>query len=199
MTRTSVSLASVLAAALLLVTTPTAQAAVTGKDAPSQGDIVKAFPELADGQFTTDKVKQIGVPGTTCEETSRTTVKSGTSTTGVSTTGYPVVLTAVVELRSVAKAKAYMASYRKYVKKCATYTQPDTGATVSVDKGTSLRFGDESLTVDLQSTFSTNTSYSTSVLIRDGKRIGNVIAVDDAAVPAVSVKQLAKVAAKKMT
>src|SRR5688572_2377747 len=111
MTRTSVSLASGLAAALLLVTTPTAQAAVTGKDAPSQGDIVKAFPELADGQFTTDKVKQIGVPGTTCEETARATVKSGTSTTGASATGYPIVLTAVVELRSVAKAKAYMASY----------------------------------------------------------------------------------------
>ena len=138
------------------------------------------------------------MPGTTCEETSRASVKSGTSTTGVSTTGYPVVLTAVVELRSVAKAKAYMASYRKYVKKCATYTQPDTGATISVDKGTTLRFGDESLTVDLQSTFSTSTSYSTSVLIRDGKRIGNVIAVDDAAVPAATVKPLAKVAAKKM-
>lgn len=198
MSRTSLSLASGLAAALLLVTTPTAHAAVTGKDAPSQGDIVKAFPELADGQFTTDKVTKIGVPGQTCDETVTSKVKSGVTTTGASTTGYPIVLTGVVELKSVAKAKAYMASYKKYVKKCATYTQPATGATISVTKGTSLRLGDESLTVDLQSTFTTTTNYSTSVLIRDGKRIGNVIAVDDAVVPAASVKPLAKVAAKKM-
>ena len=168
MTRTSLSLASGLAAALLLVTTPTAHAAVTGKDAPSKGDIVKAFPELADGQFTTDKVRKIGVPGKTCDETVTAKVTSGVTTTGASTTGYPIVLTGVVELKSVAKAKAYMASYKKYVKKCATYTQSGTGATISVTKGKTLRFGDDSLTVDLQSTFSTATSYSTSVLIRDG-------------------------------
>ncbi len=116
MSRTSLSLASGLAAALLLVTTPTAHAAVTGKDAPSQGDIVKAFPELADGQFTTDKATKVGVPGKACDETVTSKVKSGVTTTGASTTGYPIVLTGVVELKSVAKAKAYMSSYKKYVK-----------------------------------------------------------------------------------
>ena len=47
MKRTSLSLAGGLAAALLLVSAPTAQAAVSAKDAPSKGDIVKAFPALA--------------------------------------------------------------------------------------------------------------------------------------------------------
>jgi hypothetical protein len=138
------------------------------------------------------------VTGKTCEETATQSVKSGTTTTGSSATGYPVVLTGVVELKSVAKAKAYLASYRKYVRKCSTYSQPATGATIAVTKGKNLRLGDESLTFELQSTFSATTNYSTSVVIRDGKRIGNVFAVDDAAVPVTSVKPVAKVAAKKM-
>lgn len=197
MIRTSSSIAGI-AAALVLVSAPGAQAAVTAKDAPSQGDIVTAFPELSAGEFSTEKIKQIGVPGKTCDATSLDKVKSGTTTTGTSATGFPVVVAGVVELSSVAKAKAYMSSYEKYVKKCASYTQPATGATVTVSAGRSLRLGDESLTVDLQTTFSSITSYSTSVLTREGKRIGNVIAVDDAAVPAASIKKLAKVAAKKM-
>lgn len=199
MIRTSSSIAGIVsAAALVLVSASGAHAAVTAKDAPSQGDIVAAFPELADGQFTTEKVTKIGVPGDTCEETTRVRVKSGTYTTAASATVYPIVLTSVVELKSEAKAKAYMASYRKYAKKCANYTEPTTGATVTLTKGTTFRFGDESLTVDSQSVFSTSTNYSSSVLTRDGKRISNVIAVDDAAVPAGVIKPLAKVAAKKM-
>ena len=68
MIRRSSSLVSLVAAAALVVTaTPGAQAAVGAKDTPSQADIVKAFPELADAQFTTDKVKKIGVPGKTCD------------------------------------------------------------------------------------------------------------------------------------
>lgn len=198
MTRTSLSLAGGLAAALLLVTAPGAQAAVTGKDAPNEKDIVKAFPELAGAQFTTDKVTKIGLPGKTCEQAARAKVKSGRSTTGSSATVYPIVVTAVVEFKTEAKAKSYMASYRRYVKKCAAYTQPETGASVTVSKGKSFRFGDESLTFDSQSTFSTSTNYSGSVLTRDGKRVATVIAVDDAPVPAGTVKPLAKVAAKKM-
>lgn len=197
MRRTSLSIAAGLTAALLVSTTP-AQAAVSAKDAPSQGDIVKAFPELADAQFTTEKVKKIGVPGKTCEAITQVKVKSGSYTTGSSATVYPIVLASVVELKSEAKAKSYMASYEKYAKKCATYTQSDLGATVTISKGKTFRFGDESLTVASQSTFSTSTNYSTSVLTRDGKRISSVVVVDDAAVSASSIKPLAKVAAKKM-
>ena len=199
MTRTTLSLAGSLATALLLVTAPASQAAVTAKDAPKQEDIVTAFPELADGQFSTEKVKTIGQPGKTCDAIVRVKVKSGSYTTGSSTTTvYPIVLTSAVEMKSEAKAKAYMATYKKYAKKCTTYTEPTTSSTVTVSKGKTFRFGDESLTVDTQSAFDTSTNYSSSVLTRDGKRLSTVIVVDDAAVPASSVKPLAKVAAKKL-
>ena len=199
MTRTTLSLASALAAALLLVTAPASQAAVTAKDAPKQEDIVKAFPELADGQFTTDTVKNIGQPGKTCDAIVRVKVKSGSYTTGSSTTTvYPIVLVSAVEMKTEAKAKAYLATQKKYAKKCSTYTEPTSGSTVTVSKGRTFRYGDESLTVDTQSTFDTSTNYSSSVLTRDGKRISTVIVVDDAAVPASSIKPLAKVAATKL-
>lgn len=198
MTRTSLSLASGLAAALLLVTSPTAHAAVNGKDLPTQGDIVAAFPELTDGTFSTEKVEKIGLPDTTCGETTLVKVKSGTYTSGASATVYPIVLASVVELKSVAKAKSYMALYRKYAKKCASYTQADTGTTVTITKGKTFRYGDESFTVDTQSVYSSSTNYSSSVLTRVGKRISSVVAVDDAAVPASSIKPLAKAAAKKL-
>lgn len=200
MIRRSSSIVSlVAAAALVLVGSPGAQAAVSAKDAPSQADIVKAFPELADAQFTTEKATRIGVPGKTCDAIAEVKVKSGSFTTGSSSaTVYPIVLVSVVELKSEAKAKAYMASYAKYVKKCTTYTQPDTGATTTLDKGKTFRFGDDSLTVTTSSTFTTSTNYSGSVLTRDGKRISNVVVVDDAAVSAGALKPLAKLAAKKM-
>lgn len=200
MIRTSSSIAGLVSAAVLvLVSAPGAQAAVTAKDAPSQDDIVAAFPELTDGQFSTEKVTKIGLPGKTCDAIVRVKVKSGSYTTGSSaTTVYPIVLTSAVELKSEAKAKAYMATYKKYAKKCSTYTEPTSGSTVTVTKGKTFRFGDESLTVDSQSVFDTSTNYSSSVLTRDGKRLSTVIVVDDAAVPASSVKPLAKVAAKKL-
>ena len=199
MIRTSSSIAGLAAAAaLVLGSTSGAHAAVTAKDAPSQDDIVAAFPELAGGQFTTEKVTKIGLPAATCGENAQTKVKSGTYTTGTSASVYPIVLTSTVELKSEAKAKAYMATYKKYAKKCSSFTEATTGATVALSKGKTFRFGDDSLTVDLQSTFSGITNFSTSVLTRDGKRISNVVAVDDAAVPASSIKSLAKVAAKKM-
>ena len=198
MKRTSLSLAAGLATALLLVSAPTAQAAVTAKDAPSQKDIVKAFPELADGEFTTDKTKQISVPSKTCGKPTADEAKSVVSTTGVSATGFPVVVAGVAEVKSAAKAKSYLAAYKKYVKKCATWTEPTTGATVTSSLGKSLKLGDDSLTVVQQTSFSGVTSYSTSVLVRDGKRVGSVVAIDDAAVPTSSIKKLAKVAAKKM-
>lgn len=200
MIRASSSIASLAAAAaLVLAATPGAQAAVTAKDAPSQADIVQVFPELADGTFSTDKVKNIGQPGKTCDAIVRVKVKSGSYTTGSSTTVvYPIVLVSAVEMKSEAKAKAYMATYKKYAKKCTTYTEPTTSSTVTVSKGKTFRFGDESLTVDTQSAFDTSTNYSSSVLTRDGKRLSTVIVVDDAAVPASSLKPLAKVAAKKL-
>ncbi|RYB93038.1 hypothetical protein EUA93_00910 [Nocardioides oleivorans] len=198
MKRTSLSLAGGLATALLLASAPTAHAAVSAKDAPSKGDIVKAFPELADGQFTTEKTKAISVPGKECGVPSTEKAKSGTSTTGVSAAGFPVVVAGAAEVKNDAKAKSYLKAYKAYVKKCATFTEPTTGATITASLGTSFKLGDESLTVVQETTFSGITSYSTSVLIRDGKRIASIAAIDDAAISTSSVKKLAKVAAKKL-
>ncbi|CAM3892725.1 hypothetical protein [Nocardioides zeicaulis] len=198
MKRTSLSLAGGLATALMLVTAPTAHAAVGAKDVPSEGDIVKAFPELAGGQFTTQRTKQVAVPGKTCGTGSTEKAKSGVTTTGVSTSGTSIVVTGAAEVASPRKAKSYLAAYKKYVKKCATFTEPTTGAVITSSTGKAFRLGDGSLTVVQQTTINGVVSYSTSVLVVDGKKVASIAAVDDAAVPTASIKKLAKVAVKKL-
>ncbi|GAA1924456.1 hypothetical protein [Nocardioides hwasunensis] len=198
MTRTSLPLAGALATALLLVSAPGAQAAVTAKDAPSQADIVKSFPELADGQFSTDKAKQIAVPGKTCGAPTTKKAKSGVTTTGVSSTGTSIVVAGVAEVKSAKQAKTYFASYKKYVKKCGSFTEPTTGATVTATLTKAPKLGQASLAITQETAIAGVTSYSTSILILNGKRVGTVAAVADAPVAMSSVKKLAKVAAKKM-
>lgn len=198
MKRTSLSLAGGLAAALILASAPTAQAAVTAKDAPSKADIVKVFPELADGEFSTDRSKQVSVPGETCGTPQSEKAKSAVSTTGVSAAGQPVVQAAVAEVRSSAKAKAYLAAYKSYVQRCATFTEPTTGATVTATLTKAPKVGQASLAVLQETTVFGITSYSSSVLIRDGKRVASVAVIDDAPITASAVTKLAKVAAKKM-
>lgn len=198
MRRTVLSLTGGLTAALLLVSAPGAQAAVGTKDAPARGDIVKAFPELDGGEFSTDKAKQISLPGTSCDAPTTARVRSAVSTTGVSATGVPVVQAAVAEARSAARAKSYLTAYKTYAKNCASFTESTTGAVVTTTLGTSLKLGDSSLTVVQETSISGITSYSTSVLVRDGKRVSSVVAIDDTAVSSSAIKSLAKVAAKKM-
>lgn len=197
MRRTSLSLAGGIVATLLLVTAPGAQAAVTPKDVPSKSNIVKIFPGLTDGQFRTDKNKAIGAPGSTCGST--TTQKApGVSVTGVSAAGDEIVLSGVAELRSAAKTKAYLAGYKKYVKACGTYTDSTTGSTVTMKLTSAPRLGQGALAVAGQSSGMGFTTYSATVLIRDGKRLATVVAVDDAPVPTTSINKLAKLAAQKM-
>ena len=198
MKRTSLSLAGGLAAALLLVSAPTAQAAVSAKDAPSKGDIVKAFPALADGEFTTDKTKQVSVPSKTCGAPTAKKAKSAVSNIGVSAAGQPIVQAGVAEVKSQAKAKSYFAAYKTYVKKCATFTEPTTGATVTSTLTKAPKLGQSSLAILQETTVFGITSYSTSILIRDGKRLGSVVAIDAAPISMTSITKLAKVAAKKM-
>jgi hypothetical protein len=199
MKRTSLSLAGGLATALLLVSAPGAQAAaVKAKDVPSQADIVAVFPELADGQFTTDKTKQVAVPGKTCGTGSKQKARSGATTTGVSSTGTSVVVAGAAEVGSASKAKSYLAAYKTYVKKCGSFTEPTTGATITAKLGPSFKLGDGSLTVIQETTIGGVVSYSTSVLLVDGNKVASIAAVDDAAVPTSSIKKLAKVAAKKL-
>jgi hypothetical protein len=198
MSRTSLSLAAGLAATLLLASAPAAQAAVTAKDAPSKSDIVKAFPALDGGTFSTDKYKAIGVPGPDCGETSTQKASSVVTSTGVSADGLSVVVGGVSELKSRARTKAYLAGYKKYVKACESYTDPTTGATVTMQLKKAPALGEGALAVVGQTSFSGVTSYSATVLIRDGKRLATVVSVDDAQVPTSSINKLAKVTAKKM-
>ena len=198
MNKTALSLAGGLTTVLLLVSAPGAQAAVTEKDVPSQADIVKSFPELADGQFSTEKSAQVAVPGKTCGTPGTQKAKSGVITTGVSSTGTSVVVAGAAEVASARKAKSYLGAYKKYVKKCGTFTEPTTGAVINATLGTSFKLGDGSLTVVQETTIGDVVSYSTSVLVVDGKNVASVAAVDDAAVPTSSIKKLAKVAAKKI-
>ena len=198
MIRTSLSIASGLAAALVLVSAPGAQAAVSAKDAPSKGDIVKQFPELADGEFRTDKNDKVAQPGDTCGTTALAKAKSAVATTGVSATGQPVVQAGVAEVRSSGQAKTYLASYKTYVKKCATFTEPTTGATITTSLTKAPKLGQAALAIVQETSIAGATSYSTSVLVRDGKRLASVVAIDDAPIASSSINKLAKVAAKKM-
>ncbi|GAA5115033.1 hypothetical protein GCM10023339_21380 [Alloalcanivorax gelatiniphagus] len=194
----SLSLAGGLAAALLLVPATSAQAAVSAKDAPSQADIVKVFPELADAEFATDKTKQVGVPGKTCGVPGMEKVKSASSTAGASAAGFPVVAAGVAEIKSAAKAKGYLKSYKAYVKACPTFTEPNSGATVTVSAAKAPKLGQESLAMVQETSVLGTIAYSSTVVIRDGNRMATVLVIDDAPVSASAINKLAKVAAKKM-
>jgi hypothetical protein len=197
MKRTSLSIAAGLTAALLVSAAP-AQAAVSAKDLPKQGDIVKAFPEMADAEFTPFATKQISVPGATCETTATEKVKSLQSIRGVSALGLPFVQASVADTKSAGKVKAYFKAYKAYSNKCATFTEPTSGATVTTTVAKAPKLGQTRLMLKQETVLAGVTSYSTSVLIGDGKRIASVVAIDDAAIPASSITKLAKVAAKKM-
>ena len=198
MKRTSLSLAGGLATALMLVTAPTASAAVGAKDVPGKGDIVAAFPELAGGQFTSQKTKQVAKPGKTCGTATTEKARSGATTTAVSSSGTSIVVAGAAEVVTPRKAASFLGAYRKYVKKCGTFTEPTTGAVITSTLGKSLKLGDGSLTVDQQTTINGVVSYSTSVLAVDGRRLAILTAIDDAAIPTSSIKKLAKVAVKKL-
>jgi hypothetical protein len=197
MRRTSLSIAAGIAAVLLVSATP-AQAAVSAKDVPKKGDIVKAFPEMADAEFETFTTKQLSVPGATCGTTESEKAKRLQSIRGVSAAGQPYVQSSVAEVTSAAKAKAYLKAYKGFAKECATFTEPTSGATVTTTLAKAPKLGQASLMVLQQTTIAGISSYSTSVLVSDGKRVAAVVAIDDAAIPASSITKLAKVAAKKM-
>jgi hypothetical protein len=198
MRRTSLSITAGLAAALLLVSAPGAQAAVSAKDTPGKGDIVKHFPELADGEFRTDKTKKVAVPDSSCGASALKKAKSAVATTGVAAAGQPLVQTGVVEVKSSRQAKTYFAAYKKYAKQCATFTEPTTGAAVTTQLTKAPKLGQASLAILQQTTVAGVTSHSTSVVVLAGDRLATVVAIDDAPVSSSAIKKLSKVAAKKM-
>ena len=198
MIRTSLSIAAGLTTAVLLVSGTPAQAAVSAKDLPKKGDIVKAFPEMADAEFTSFTTKKNSAPGETCDTSKLVKVKRLTSIRSVSSTSASYVQSTVVEHSSAGKVKAYLKSYEKYAKDCASFTQSATGATVTTTLGKAPKLGQSTVMLQQETTVAGVISYSTVVFIGDGKRSAAVVAIDDAAIPASAIKQLAKVTAKKM-
>lgn len=197
MRRTSLSIAAGLAAVLLVAPAP-AQAAVKAKDVPNQADLTQAFPELAGGQFANDTTKTVGIPGKTCGENRTAKAVSAHSVSGVSAAGQPVVVAGVGELKSSAKAVSYFKAYRKFVKSCASYTDPATGATVTMKLRKAPKVGQEALVITKEIAFSGTTSYTATALVRHKKRMGSVLVIDDAPIATKGLKQLAKVTATKM-
>jgi hypothetical protein len=197
MRRTSLSIAAGLTAVLLVSATP-AQAAVSAKDLPRKGDIVKTFPELADAEFTTFTTKQVTLPGATCGTTRTEKVKGLASIRGMAATGQPFVQSSVTQATSAAKVKAYFKAYKGLTKKCGSYTDPTSGATITTTLAKAPKLGRASLVLKQETALAGATSYSTSVFISNGKRMAAVVALDDAAIPGSSINKLAKVAAKKM-
>jgi hypothetical protein len=197
MRRTSLSIAAGLTAVLLVSGTP-AQAAVSAKDLPKKGDIVKAFPEMADAEFTSFTTKKNSAPGATCDTSKIVTVKRLTSIRGVSSAGAAYVQSTVVQHSSAAKVKAYLKSYKKYAKDCATFTEPTSGGTVTTTLVKAPKLGQSTVMLQQETAVAGVVSYSSTVFIGDGKRVAAVVAIDDAAIPASAINKLAKVAAKKM-
>lgn len=197
MRRTSLSIAAGLTAVLLVSATP-AQAAVSAKDLPRKGDIVKAFPEMADAEFTSFTSKQSAMPGATCDAVELTKVKRLASIRGVSSAGASYVQSTVVQQSSAAKVKAYLKAYKRYAKDCASFTEPASGGTVTTTLAKAPKLGASTLMLKQETAVSGVVTYSTTVFIGDGKRTAAVVAIDDAAIPAAAIKMLAKVTAKKM-
>ncbi len=192
----------VLTLGLVLGAPTSAEAKVKAKDAPSKADIIKAFPELDGGTFDGAKTKKISVPGKSCGTNKNQSVKSGFTNTGVSTDGTSIVVGGAAEFKSASQAKKYMKKFKKFVTKCKSFTHSETGATVVVKKVKAPKLGQDRIALVQTSTVSiggfTAVSHSSSMVIRNGKRIGEVAAIDDAAISKKKVNKLAKVVAKKM-
>ena len=172
---------------------------MSAKDPPKKGDIVKAFPEMADAEFTSFTTKKNSAPGATCDTSEIVTVKRLTSIRGVSSDRG--VLRAVhgrPSTRRRPRSRRTSKSYKKYAKDCATFTEPTSGGTVTTTLVKAPKLGQSTVMLQQETAVAGVVSYSSTVFIGDGKRVAAVVAIDDAAIPASAIKQLAKVAAKKM-
>lgn len=197
MKRTSLSIAGALTSVLVLVSAPAAQAALKPSDAANQADIIKVFPQLADGAFATEKSNKISVPGQTCGVPEFIKGKS-ISTGGSSSQSQLSVVAGVSEFKSKAEAKRYLASYKKYAKRCASFggeSEVDAVTTMSLVKAPKL--GEGAIAVDQQTAIMGNRTYGTILVIVQGKRVATVLAFDAAPVSKSAITKLAKVAVKK--
>ena len=199
MRRTAPSIAAGLTAVLLVSGTP-AQAAVSAQDLPKQGDIIKAFPEMADAEFTSFTSKQNSVPGATCGTAEIVKVKRLASIRGALVRrGVLRASPPVSQYSSAAKVKAYLTSYKKYAKDCATFTEPTSGGTVMTTLVKAPELGQSTVMLQQETAVAGVVSYSSTVFIGDGKRAAAVVAHRRRGHPRVRHQEkLAKVAAEKI-
>src|SRR5690606_16563278 len=144
------------------------------------------------------KSKTISVPGKNCGTPGTQKVKSAFTNTGVA--GSTVVLTGAAEFKKAGQAKKFMKKYKKFVKNCKSFTGP-MNAKITVKKVKTPKLGQDRIGV-LQTTTikvgnTTTRTNSSSILVRKGKRIAEVAAIDPSNT-SKQVKKLAKVAAKKI-
>lgn len=189
----------VLTLGLALGAPASANAAVKAGDVPSKTDIVKAFPEMKDGEFTNQRLRKIDAPAAKCGTFKKVAVKSSYNTSGaVATANRATVIGAgVAEFKSVKAAKAFFKSYKATVKKCKSYTLD--GVKVTQKNVSAPKVGQERLAVARVVTIEGFApGYGADVLIRQGKRIAVLGAGDNAKISSTKMNKLAKVAAKKM-
>ncbi len=197
MRRTSMSIAAGLAAAVLLVPTVPAQAAVKAKDA-RPGRPHPGVPRARRWAVRDRHDQDRRCPGQDLRPDGTAKAKSAYSVSGVSAEGQPVVAAGVGELKSSATTVSYFKAYKKFVKSCASYTDAATGATVTMEMGKAPKLGQEALMITQQIAIAGVTSYTATVLVRHKKRMGSVLVIDDAPISTSGLNKLAKVTAKKM-
>ena len=77
----------------------------------------------------------------------------------------------VVQHSSAAKVKAYVTSYKKYAKDCATFTEPTSGGTVTTTLVKAPKLGQSTVMLQQETAVAGVVSYSSTVFIGDGKRV----------------------------
>lgn len=188
----------VILTALLLPSTPTAQAApVRAPDVITRDDVVRAFPAFKKVPIT--RLPERAFPARTEACTIGPQV---TGTSGRVVTGYAdrrSVTALLVKLATKAQAKSVFAGFQRFVRSCRQYWA---GVDTALRPVKVPRLGDQRLGYRLTATFRPElhepTIYSRVVLVRDGKRL-LLLGIDQPTkVRAAPFARLARVAVRKM-
>lgn len=175
--------------------TTAVQASVTAKDLPSRANIVNVYSKLQGGHFETVTSKQVFLPAKRCADLRTVEVSSSRAIAG--SRGSLSVTSEVTQFKSKAAAKSAMASYRRLIRRCASYTG-DSGATVTITRNRAPRLGQDRLAMSSATNWSGRKVFASVVIIRKGRRLADVSAVDEVKPSKRKVRRLAKVAARKM-
>ncbi len=204
--RMAVVTAGVLTAGLLLGSGPSAHAGkVTAKDVPGKPAIVKIFPKLAQGEVHRLAGVDFGMPSKHCGLDDPVTARSMRTIAieGPKDSGVRVV---VAELKSVKQATKVFRAHQRFLKRCAKFgiggdavmrlKRINVLPVVGHDR---LGFVQIESGGHLADPSGPHVNYTSTIVIRDGKRIAIALAGrQDAKVSKKRIKALSRVTAKKM-